>query len=148
MKRRHSELVRSEWVIALAVLVLVPSVIGLWWVDRENSAKIRDVQAVQAWAAYDASLGACERGNVLRRAANDQATALRSVSFIVSAFLDSSVDLRLDAGRPGLAEQAGMARDAIARIAANLGTIPEVDCEHSIQKPVVPRPEATERKGT
>lgn len=140
MSPHGRELVRSEWVMALALLVLIPCLIGLWWVDRQRAIDVRRVQAIEAWAAYDASMGSCQRGNVLRASADDQAVALRQVSFILSAFLDSSVDLRLGAGRPGLAEEARRARDAVAHIAERLPSTPQIVCREVIRPPAVPRP--------
>lgn len=140
MSPHGRELVRSEWVVALALIVLIPCLVGLWWVDRQRAIDVRQVQAIESWAAYDAAMGSCDRGNVLRAAADDQATALRQVSFILSAFLDSSVDLREGAGRPGLADEAGRARDAIARIADQIPPTPQIECDEVIRPPQVPRP--------
>ncbi len=140
MRPHGRELVRGEWVIALALLVLVPCLVGLWAVDRQRAADLRRVAAEEAWSAYDAAYASCQRGNTLRAAANEQARALRSVSFILTAFFDSSVDLRLDANRPGLAEQARRARDAVADIADRIQDIESVNCATAIVAPSAPRP--------
>lgn len=131
---------RRNWTIALAFIVLIPCLVGIWYVDHLRGNDLRRVQAEEAWASYDAAFGSCVRGNVLRSAVNDLATATRSVSFVIGAFLDSSIDLRLNAGRPGLADQARQARDAVARIADRIKPIEQVDCTKAVRRPSVPRP--------
>ena len=131
---------RRNWTIALAFIVLIPCLVGIWYVDHRHGSDLRKVQAEQAWSAYDAAQGSCERGNVLRAAVNDLATATRSVSFVLGAFPDSSIDLRLDAGRPGLADSARRARDAVAKIADRIAPIEQVDCSSVVRRPRVPRP--------
>ena len=139
----HRVVIRSEFVIALSFIVLIPVMVGLWSVDRSRGNAIRNLQAIEAWSRYDTSIAGCARGNLLRATMNDQSSALVSVSFILSAFLDSSVDLRLGAGRPGLAEQARQARDRIARIAEHISPIPQVDCAVIIPRPTAPQPKET-----
>ena len=95
------------------------------------------------YSCTHASIAACARGNLLRDTMNEQSSALAGVSFILSAFLDSSVDLRLGAGRPGLADEARKARDRVARIADNITPIPQVDCVTAIPRPTSTRPKET-----
>lgn len=141
---------RRDWLIALAFIVLLPCLAGIYMVDqnrRTSDRNARDAlvvsQAADAWARYDSTFGSCERGNVLRTATNQQARALRSISVVLDSFLESSADLREGAGRPGLAQQARAAQIEVATIAARLTLIPLADCEAVIPKPSVPRPTRT-----
>lgn len=135
---------RRQWTIALALLVLVPTLVGFKLLDDRRTSDLRRAQIADeiadAWERYDNAIGSCDRGNVLRRAANDQATAVRAISIVLSAFFDSSVVLRRDAGRPGYAEEAASARDAVARIAKRVQPIQLVDCGTVIATPTAPRP--------
>jgi hypothetical protein len=108
--------------------------------DRKAREALRQSQAYDAWARYDSSLIACQRGNVLRFVTNEQNVAIGQIVVVLEAFFEGSISLRESSGKPGLAEDADRARKQIKEIAERLPVIPIVNCVGETTKPQSPRP--------
>jgi len=80
MMMKHPHMCRADWMIALAFLVLLPCLAGIWYVDHHRANELRKSQVRDAWARYDSSLQACLRGNVLRTATNTQTSVLQALA--------------------------------------------------------------------
>lgn len=146
MAETHNSLL-SRWSIALAFIVLIPCLVGIYIVDQNRRssdekarAALASAQAKDSWARYDSAYESCIRGNTLRATANEHVVAIRNISVVLDSFLESSAAFRSDAGRPGLAQEARAAQIELSTIASRLDQIPEVICEDVIEKPLVPRP--------
>ncbi len=131
---------RKDWTIALAFIVLLPSLLGIWYVDHRRGSDLRDLQARLAWSSFDAQMGACTRGNQIRAHDAEQDAAIRALARLTAIFLDSSVDLRAALGEDKAAQEASDLRDALKAIAADLQDAEQVQCSIVIAPPPFPRP--------
>lgn len=155
---------RTEWMVALAFIALIPSLVGLYFVDKARrdtdrkaraaivvafekaNEKLAEAQAKDAWSRYDDALKACERGRELRTQQNANIEIAERLAFIVAAvFSDGAIDQIQE----GIAKRAGELRDArdrIAREALKLKPLSQPVCKTVIKHPTVPRPSPQPRR--
>lgn len=131
---------RRNWTIALALIVLIPCLVGIWYVDHRRGIDLRALQTEQAWVAYDAAIDSCQRGNLIRSHNAEQDAAIKALARLTAIFLDSSVDLRAELGQERAAREAADLRDAVKAIAGALEDSPQVRCSDVVRKPPLPRP--------
>lgn len=154
MNRHRPGLLRSEWVVALALLVLVPAIVGIVLLGRQQNQSQREAraaeraqqaalersQAADAWARYDAQIEACERGKVLRSQVNDNIEVVQALGSILTAVLTDSAIAKLREGDPDRANQLKDSRDRVLKVADRLRPVTQPVCREVIERPTVKRP--------
>lgn len=149
-----SHLYRRNFTVALAFIALLPSLVGLYFLDQERRdsdrrarqalASLVERQALSsredAWARYDDSIGACLRGRDLREQQNSNNEIIGGIVFLFASVLNDAALDQVDKGDPKRASELRLARDQIVSRAMNLKPLPQPVCKDVINQPVLPRP--------
>lgn len=149
-----ARLYRRNFTVAIAFIALLPSLVGLYFLDQERRDSDRrarqaltaviEQQALSArqdaWARYDDAIDACLRGRELRSQQNDNNEILIGIVFLVaSVFNDAALD-QVQEGDPKRAGELRDARDRIVSRAMKLKPLVQPVCKTVINHPGVPRP--------
>lgn len=108
---------------AAFVLVGAAAFFGVWRLNTDTTARLREQQNASSEKIIAAQIAACERGNTVRRALNEDTKIIRYFMQEISV---------ATARRPG---KAAAARSVMySQFAKSLVDVPVPDCEHVIEQ--------------